>query len=63
MVSSDRTIGSGHKLNRNFCLNIRKHFLIVRVTKHWHRLHKEVVESPALETVKSHLDTVLGNWL
>ena len=35
----------------------------VRVTDHWHRLPREVVESLSLETFKSHLDTVLGNQL
>jgi len=30
-------------------LNIREHFFTVRVTEHWHRLPREVVESPSLE--------------
>jgi len=34
----------------------------VRVTEHWHRSPREVVASPSLEILKSHLDTVLGNW-
>ena len=64
MVPSDRTRGSGHKLqDRRFCLNIRKHFFTVRVTEHWHRLPSEFVELPFLEIFKSHLDMVLGNWL
>ena len=61
MVPSDRTRGSGHNLkHRRCCLNIRKHFFTVRVTEHWPRWPREVVESPSLGTVKSHLDTVLG---
>ena len=40
-----------------------QHGFTVRVTKHWHRLPWEVVESPSLEIFKSHLDMVLGNWL
>ena len=44
-----------------FHLNTRKHFFTVRVTKHWHRLPSEVVESASLEILKSHLDVVLGS--
>jgi len=38
-------------------------FFCVRVAEHWHRLPREVVESPCLEIFRSHLDTVLGNWI
>ena len=56
--------GHGHKLkHRRVPLNIRKHFFTMRVTEHWHRLPREVVESLSLEIFKSHLDTVLGNWV
>ena len=64
VVPSDRTGGNGHKLkHRRFCVNIRKHFFTVRVTEYWHRLPREVVESPSLEVFKSHLDMVLRNQL
>ncbi|KAK4828982.1 hypothetical protein QYF61_001638 [Mycteria americana] len=54
----------GHKLkHKRFHLNIRKHFFTLRVTEPRHRLPREFVESPSLETIKSHLNIVLGNWL
>jgi len=65
VVPSDRTRGSGHKLkHRRFPLIIRKDFFFtVRMTEHWHRLLKEVVESPFLEIFKSHPDIILANQL
>ena len=48
---------------RRFPLNIRKHFFTVKVTERWHRLLREVEESPTLEIFKRLLDMVVGNWL
>ncbi|KAK4824821.1 hypothetical protein QYF61_019671 [Mycteria americana] len=55
---------NGHELkHRRVPLNIRKHSFTVRVTEHWHRLPREVVESPSLEACKTHPDIVLGDQL
>lgn len=49
MVPNDRARGSLKKLmHSKFCLNVRKNFFTVRVTKHWNRLPRGAVESPGL---------------
>ena len=45
-------------------MNMHYNFFMVRVTEHWNRLpRKEVVESPSIETFKTHLDAYLCNLL
>ncbi|KFM02921.1 hypothetical protein AS27_01421, partial [Aptenodytes forsteri] len=44
-------------------LDIRKKFFTLRVVKHWHRLPREVVDAPSLETFKVRLDGALSNLI
>jgi len=60
VVPSNRTRGNGHKLkDRKFHLNTRKNFFPLRVTEHWNKLPREVVESPSVEMFKTSLEKVL----
>jgi len=63
-VCSNRTRSSGLKLaHRKFHTNMWKNFFMVRLTEHWNRLPREVVESPSVEILKTHLDTYMCNLL
>ena len=42
-----------------FRLDIRKNFFSDKVEMHWHRLPREVVESPSLEVINNHGDVAL----
>jgi len=64
VVPSDRTRDNGHKMkHRKFRLNMRKNCFPLKVTEHWIRLPREVVESPSLEILKTRLHAVLCNLL
>ncbi|KFO85772.1 hypothetical protein N320_12056, partial [Buceros rhinoceros silvestris] len=54
----------GFKLKEGrFILEIRRKFFTMRMVKHWHRLPREVVDAPSLETLKVRLDGALGNLI
>ncbi|KFZ54285.1 hypothetical protein N321_05534, partial [Antrostomus carolinensis] len=49
--------------HRRFRLNFRRIFFAVKVTEHWNRQPREVVESPSLETFKTHPEAFLCNLI
>ena len=64
MEPSDRTRANEHKREHGkFNTSMRKNFFIVRVTEHWNRLPREVVETPPLEIFKTYLDAFLCDLL
>lgn len=44
-------------------MNIRKSLFTVRVTEHWHRLCKDVLNTSKEGEFKSHLNIVWGDWI
>lgn len=52
----------GLRLHRGrFRLEVRKHFLMRKVIRHWKGLLREVMELPFLEIFKERLDMALSN--
>ncbi|KFZ59115.1 hypothetical protein N338_12236, partial [Podiceps cristatus] len=44
-------------------LDIRQKFFTLRVVRHWHRLPREVVDAPSLETSQARLDGALSDLI
>jgi len=60
-VCCDRTRGNDFKLKegRNR-LDRKKKFFTVNMVRHWHRVPREVVDAPSLETLKIRLTRALS---
>ncbi|KFQ81652.1 hypothetical protein N335_10493, partial [Phaethon lepturus] len=55
---------NGFKLEENrFRLNLRKKIFTMRVVNHWHRLPREMVDAPSLETSNIQVDGSLSNLM
>jgi len=60
----NRTRSNGFKLKEGrFRLYIRKMFFTMRMVKHWHRLPRDMVDAPSLETFKARLDGAQSNLI
>ena len=44
-------------------MGVRKTFFTIRVVRHWHRLPRELVDAPSLETLKFRLDRALSSLM
>ena len=56
MNPCDRRKGNGFKLKEGRDRLEIKTKRIIRIVRHWHRLTREVVDAPSLETSKVRLD-------
>jgi len=44
-------------------LGVRENFFVERVVRHWHRVPREVVESPSLEVLRKRVDVALQDMV
>ena len=63
-LCGDRTRGNGLKVKEGrLRLDVRKKSVTVWVVRHWHRLPRDVVDAPSMETFNARLDQALGNLM
>jgi len=62
-VTSDRTRGNSLKLRHGSDWTLGKNFFTERAVRHWNRLPRAVVESPALEVFKRCVDMTLQDMV
>jgi len=61
---SNTTRGNGFQLREGRSrLDIRKKIFTMSVVRHWHRLPREAVTAPSLETLMVRLDGALSNLM
>jgi len=64
VVCINRAKSNGLELeHRKFHTNMQKNLFMIRVTEHWNRLPREVVESLSKDIIKTCLDTYLCDLL
>ena len=57
-------MGIGFKLREGiFILDTRKMLFMIKAVRHWHRVPREMVDAPSLETVEVWLDHTLSNLI
>lgn len=64
MVPGNRMRSKGRELkHKKFHFSMWKNCFTLRMAEHWIRLPRDIMESPSLETLKTHVDVFLCHLL